>query len=84
MIYLISIRYFLTKEENIFLKSITYGNIKVASFETMEEIQSQIFDEIWSYAVMKMLQIQFTYCMMHLLTKNVKFVCSMYYVYPTT
>lgn len=84
MIYLISIRYFLTKEENIFLKSITYGNIKAASFETMEEIQSQIFDDIWSHAVMKMLQIQFTYCMMHLLTKNVKFVCSMYYVYPTT
>ena len=83
MIYLISIRYFLTKEENIFLKNI-YDNIKAASFETMEEIQSQIFDEIWSYAVMKMLQIQFTYCMMHLLTKNVKFVCSMYYVYPTT
>ena len=83
MIYLISIRYFLTKEENIFLKNI-YDNIKAASFETMEEIQSQIFDEIWSYAVIKMLQIQFTYCMMHLLTKNVKFVCSMCYVYPTT
>lgn len=83
MIYLISIRYFLTKEENIFLKNITYGNIKAASFETMEEIQSQIFDEIWSYAVMKMLQIQFTYCM-NLLTKNIKFVCSMCYVYPTT
>lgn len=83
MIYLISIRYFLTKEENIFLKNI-YDNIKAASFETMEEIQSQIFDDIWSYAVMKMLQIQFTYCMMHLLTKNVKFVCSMCYVYPTT
>lgn len=83
MIYLISIRYFLTKEENIFLKNI-YDNIKAASFETMEEIQSQIFDDIWSHAVMKMLQIQFTYCMMHLLTKNVKFVCSMCYVYPTT
>ena len=64
MIYLISIRYFLTKEENIFLKNI-YDNIKAASFETMEEIQSQIFDEIWSYAVIKMLQIQFTYCMMY-------------------
>ena len=83
MIYLISIRYFLTKEENIFLKNIC-DNIKAASFETMEEIQSQIFDEIWSYAVIKMLQIQFTYCMMYWLTKNVKFVCCMCYVYPTT